>query len=75
MVEVYKNNPVVKFFSEVFLMVLAAGILVLIVGWYKHWSRPVDYSNGFFFIPGLLMIARLELMAAKATHARKNPLL
>ena len=48
MVEVYKNNPVVKFFSEVFLMVLAAGILVLIVGWFKHWSRPVDYSNGFF---------------------------
>ena len=48
MFDAWNDNPIIRFFGEITLMVLAAAVLVWIFGLTKDWSRPVDYSNGFF---------------------------
>ena len=51
-----KKHPIFLFFLEVFLITLAIGGFIVILGAVRRWDSAVSYSNAFF-IAGLLIFA------------------
>jgi hypothetical protein len=78
MFEFFEKHPVLRFFVDVIGLVIAASILVLIIGLILKWSDRLAYSNGFFLAcVALAAIGSSRAILnrpALAKKAEENPL-
>jgi uncharacterized membrane protein YiaA len=72
MITYIQERPILRFFVEIAIFVLAASIVVLLVGWWGKWSTRVEYSNGFF-IASVVLAAIGSIRAVMFTRRRILP--
>ena len=69
MANLWEENPAIRFFGEILLMVIGAAILVWIAGLVFKWSSSVDYSDGFF----LACVVLAAISSVSAIMRRPGP--
>lgn len=69
MLDLWRRVPALRFFGEIFLMVLAAAVVIGIFGWIQKWSSATDYSDGFFFA----CVALAAISSSRAVFRRSLP--
>jgi len=68
-----ENQPVVRFFVEVFGIAIMASLLVLIAGYTLSWSSKINYSDGFFFAcTGLAAIGSIRAVMMRPTYSKNR---
>ena len=52
-------NKVLRFLFIVFILAVVSAIIVLIIGWISKWQTDVQFSNGYFYGGGVLLVVGL----------------